>query len=84
MAIETRQTRPYLWSGTTPISQMVDRMFEHAFVPLFTSSAGNDGGATGFQSLPVNIWETTDAYHAALRALGVDERTINVTGTAGH
>jgi HSP20 family molecular chaperone IbpA len=81
MAIDLWRTRPY-WSSswTTPISQMVDRMFEQAFAPLFTgSSAGTSGGTTGFQSLPVNIWETNDAYHAALLAPGVDEQTINVT-----
>jgi HSP20 family molecular chaperone IbpA len=58
---------------------MVDRMFEQAFGPWFGSTAGTDGGSTGFQSLPVNIWETNDAYQAALLAPGVDEQTINVT-----
>jgi HSP20 family protein len=58
---------------------MVDRMFEQAFAPQLTSSAGTEGGSIGFQSLPVNIWETSDAYHAALLAPGVDEQSINVT-----
>jgi HSP20 family protein len=53
-------------------------MFEQAFAPFFRSSAA-DGGSTGFQSLPVNIWETSDAFHAALMAPGVDEQSINVT-----
>ena len=80
MAIDMWRTRPYWSSGwTTPISQMVDRMFEQAFAPLYTSSAGGDGGSTGFQSLPVNIWETNEAYHAALLAPGIDEQSINVT-----
>ena len=77
MAVDLWRTRPVTW--TSPVSQMVDRMFEQAFAPLFTSSAGTDGGSTGFQSLPVNIWETNDAYHAALLAPGVDEQSINVT-----
>jgi HSP20 family molecular chaperone IbpA len=31
------------------------------------------------QSLPVTIWETDDAFHAALMAPGLDEDSINVT-----
>lgn len=78
MAVDPWRTRPYTW--TSPVSQLADRMFEQAFAPLFTGSAGTDtGGTTGFQSLPVNIWETNDAYHAALLAPGVDEQSINVT-----
>ncbi len=78
MAIDLWRTRPYWSSGwTTPISQMVDRMFEQAFTPI-GSSAGTNGGSTGFQTLPVNIWETNDAYHAALLAPGVNEQSINV------
>jgi HSP20 family protein len=80
MAIDMWRTRPYTWSGSTsPMSQMVDRAFEQAFAPLYTSSAGADGGSTGIQSLPVNIWESNDAYHAALLAPGVDEQSVNVT-----
>jgi HSP20 family protein len=80
MAIDMWRTRPYTSSGwTTPISQMVDRVFEQAFAPFYTNSTATDGGSTGFQSLPVNMWETNDAYHAALLAPGVDEQTINVT-----
>ena len=77
MAIDMWRTRPYTW--TSPVSQMVDRMFEQALAPLFTSSAATDGGSTGFQSLPVNIWEANDVYHAALLAPGADEQSINVT-----
>ena len=79
MAIDLGRTRPYSTEQTTPISQMVDRMFEQAFVPLYTSAAGENGGTTGYQSLPVNIWETNDTYQAALLAPGVDEQSINVT-----
>jgi HSP20 family protein len=80
MAIDLWRTRPYSSGWSTPISQMVDRMFEETFAPLFTSSAGKgNGGSTGFQSLPVNIWETNDAYNAALLAPGIDEQSINVT-----
>jgi HSP20 family protein len=67
------RTRPYV----TPFGQLIDQMFERAFAPLY-SNAG-DGGSTGYQSLPVNIWETKDAYHAAIMAPGIDEQSINVT-----
>ncbi|MDQ3808875.1 MAG: Hsp20/alpha crystallin family protein, partial [Chloroflexota bacterium] len=48
------------------------------FAPFYSNVAGN-GGSTGFQSLPVNIWETSEAYQAAMMAPGVDEQSINVT-----
>jgi HSP20 family protein len=75
MAIDLWRTRPYT-PGT--FSQAVDRLFEEAFAPFFTTSAG-DRGATGVQSLPVNVWETEDGYQAALMAPGLDEQSINVT-----
>ena len=37
------------------------------------------GNGAGFQSLPVNVWETGEGYHAALLAPGLDESSINVT-----
>jgi HSP20 family molecular chaperone IbpA len=74
MSIELWRTRPV----TNPISQVIDRLFEQSFTP-FTTGGLTDGGSTGFQSLPVNVWETNDAYHAALMAPGLDEDTINVT-----
>jgi HSP20 family protein len=54
-------------------------MFEQAFAPVYTGASGENGGTTGYQSLPVNIWETNDRYQAALLAPGVDEQSINVT-----
>jgi len=74
MSLELWRTRPY----TNPLSQVIDRMFEQTFAP-FTAGTSADGGSTGYQSLPVNVWETEDAYHAALMAPGLDEHTINVT-----
>src|SRR5918912_1611150 len=79
MAIALWRTRPYASGWTSPISQMVDRMFEEAFAPFYTRWQGGNGGSTGLQSLPVNVWETNDAYHAALMAPGVDEQSISVT-----
>jgi HSP20 family protein len=75
MAIDAWWTQPFSPSG---LSQLVDRMFEQAFAPFYGGWQG-DGGSTGFQTLPANIWETSDAYHAALMAPGVDEQSINVT-----
>jgi HSP20 family protein len=74
MSIELWRTRPY----TTPLSQVIDRMFEQTFSP-FTEGGSADGGSTGYQSLPVNVWETEAAYYAMLMAPGLDEQTMDVT-----
>ncbi len=74
MSIDLWRTRP----ATNPFSQVLDRLFEQTFTP-FTAGSAADGGNTGYQSLPVNVWETEDAYHAALMAPGLDEQTINLT-----
>src|ERR1051326_6710773 len=59
----------------TPLRQWVDRVFDDAF-----AREGNASGASaGFQSLPVNVWETSDGYQAGLLAPGLDEQSINVT-----
>jgi HSP20 family protein len=70
-----RTTRPYSGSNT-PLRQWVDRVFDDAFA---RESAAGHGGAAGFQSLPVNVWETPEGYQAALLAPGLDEESINVT-----
>ena len=44
-----------------------------------TRESGTGEGSAGFQSLPVNVWETPDGYQAALLAPGLDEQSINVT-----
>ena len=74
MSIELWRTRP----ATNPLSQVLDRLFEQSFAP-FTAAGPADGGSTGFQSLPVNVWETEDSYHAALMAPGLDQQTIDLT-----
>jgi HSP20 family protein len=74
MSIELWRTRP----ASNPLGQVLDRLFEQSFAP-FTAASLADGGSTGFQSLPVNVWETEDGYHAALMAPGLDEETINLT-----
>jgi HSP20 family protein len=75
MAIDLWRTRPDTMS---PLSQWVDRFFDHAFGPAYSTADGGSTGA-GFQSLPVNVWETPDGYHAALMAPGLDEESIKVT-----
>jgi HSP20 family protein len=74
MAIDLWRTRPYS-TFNTPLRQWVDRVFDEA---LTRESAG-EGGAAGFQSLPVNVWETPEGYQAALLAPGLDEQALNVT-----
>jgi HSP20 family protein len=64
-----------------PYSTAADRLFREALEPYFVdgrSSAAN-GGTTGFQSLPVNVWETVEGYEATFLAPGLDERSISVT-----
>jgi HSP20 family molecular chaperone IbpA len=77
MAIDLWRTRPYSSSFNTPLRQWVDRVFDEAFARE-GNQAGN-GSAAGFQSLPVNVWETPEGYQAALLAPGLDEESINVT-----
>ena len=74
MSIELWRTRPY----TNELSHVIDRMYEQTFVPFLSAGSAN-GGSTGYQSLPVNVWETEDAYFAALMAPGLDEQTIDLT-----
>jgi HSP20 family protein len=78
MAIDLWRTRPFTTSNA-PIRQWVDRVFDDAFGPAYSASGGNANGSAGFQTLPVNVWETADGYQAALLAPGLDESSINVT-----
>jgi hypothetical protein len=61
MSIDLWRTR----RAANPLNQVIDQMFEQTFVPYDTAGL-SDGGSTGFQSLPVNVWETDDGYHGAL------------------
>ena len=73
MAIDLWRTRPYA-SFNTPLRQWVDQVFDEAM-----TRQGSNGQSAGFQSLPVNVWETPEGYQAALLAPGLDEQSINVT-----
>ena len=73
MSIELWRTRPYAHL----LHHVVDGTYERALTP--TGGNPSDGGSTGFQSLPVNVWETDEAYLATLMAPGLDEQTITVT-----
>ena len=75
MAIDLWRTRPYN-SYNTPLRQWVDRVFDDAFA---REGASTNGQSAGFQSLPVNVWETAEGYQAALLAPGLDEQSLNVT-----
>jgi HSP20 family protein len=74
MSIELWRTRPYAHL----LHHVVDGLYDKAFAP-FTNGSAADGGGTRFQALPVNIWETDEAYLATLVAPGLDEQSINVT-----
>ena len=75
MAIDLWRTRPNLHTNT-PLRQWVDRVFDDAFA---RDGAPVQNGSAGFQSLPVNVWETSEGYQAALLAPGLDEQSISVT-----
>jgi len=72
MAIDLWRTRPY---GAGTLRQAVDRIFDEALA----NGSNPDGGTTGFQSMPVNVWETPDGYQAGLLAPGLDQQSINVS-----
>jgi len=74
MAIDLWRTRPYS-NMNAPLRQWVDRVFDEAL----SREPASTGSAAGFQSLPVNVWETPEGYQAALLAPGLDEESINVT-----
>jgi HSP20 family molecular chaperone IbpA len=73
MSIDQWRTRPH--------STAVDRLFLDALAPYFSNgtSTAASGGTTGFQSLPLNVWETVEGYEATFLAPGLDEQSINVT-----
>jgi HSP20 family molecular chaperone IbpA len=75
MAIDLWRTRPYT-AYNTPLRQWVDRVFDEAFA---RDGGSNSAASAGFQSLPVNVWETPEGYQAALLAPGLDQESINVT-----
>jgi len=72
VAIDMWRTRPY---GAGTLRQAVDRIFDEALA----NGGSPDGGTTGFQSMPVNVWETPEGYQAALLSPGLDQQSINVS-----
>jgi HSP20 family molecular chaperone IbpA len=50
-------------------------MFDEALA----SGGGPDARTTGFQSMPVNVWETPEGYQAAMLSPGLDQQSINVS-----
>lgn len=71
MTVEQWRTRPYT------LGEAINHLLEQAFIS-FNGSAGASADA-GFHSLPVNVWETPDAYHAALLMPGADEQSVSAT-----
>jgi len=55
-------------------------MVEQASVPFVLTQPQSTGGSIpGFQPLPVNLWETDEAWNAALILPGVEGHSLNVT-----
>src|SRR5207302_3395843 len=73
MAIDLWRTRPST-QFNTPLRQWVDRVFDDAM-----AQSNGATSSAGYQSLPVNVWETPEGYQAALLAPGLDQQSINVT-----
>lgn len=78
MAVDLWRTRPYM---SYPTARVIDRLVEQAFAPSYggRDASADSSGQTGVQTLPVTIWETDDALHAALMAPGLDETALAVT-----
>ena len=72
MAMEMWRTRP---QAVSTLRSAFDRLFDEAF----GGASGPTESTPGFQSLPLNVWETGDGYQAAMLAPGLDEQSINVT-----
>jgi HSP20 family molecular chaperone IbpA len=72
MAMEMWRTRP---GAVSTLRNAFDRLWDEAL----SSPAGSEASTPGFQSLPVNVWETSEGYQAAMLAPGLDEQSINVT-----
>ena len=71
MAMEMWRTRPH---AVSTLRTAFDRLFDEAL-----GASSSSEGTPGFQSLPMNVWETGEGYQAALLAPGLDEASINVT-----
>ena len=71
MSMEMWRNRPH---AVSTLRNAFDRLFDEAL-----NASGSAEAAGGFQSLPVNVWETRDGYQAAILAPGLDEQSINVT-----
>lgn len=70
MTMDVERTRPYRFGS---FSDAVDRLFEQGL------AANGAAGEAGYQSLPINVWETPDGYQAVLLAPGLNENSMNVT-----
>jgi len=76
MAMDLWRLRPY-----TPatLARGADRLLDETFGTFFGGSANGGSTANPQQSLPVNVWETEEAYQAVFLAPGLDEASLDVT-----
>ena len=66
-------------TGKRAVITGADSGIGKAVAIAFAREGASGNAAAGFQSLPVNVWETGEGYQAALLAPGLDEQSINVT-----
>ncbi len=59
--------------GLLPLRDAFDRLFESAFTPFLGA------GADASMAIPVNVWETNDAYQVALLVPGAQPDNVEVT-----
>ncbi len=67
---------PSVWS-------LMDQLLENPWSLFSTFPTAGIGDTAGYQSVPLNVWETKDGYQVALMAPGVDPGALSVTAVGG-
>jgi HSP20 family molecular chaperone IbpA len=67
-----------MWRTRPPAVSTLRTAFDRLFDEALGASSSTEA-TPGFQSLPVNVWDTAEGYQAAMLAAGLDEQSINVT-----
>jgi HSP20 family protein len=75
MAVDLLPTGPFF---TSPFYQVVDRVSEQVSAVLSANPA-SDGASAGLQTLPVDVWESEDAYQVAFLVPDADANSLKVS-----